>query len=296
MSCRVLLVDDDDFIQMTTEASLKQLGYAVEIAEDGQVAWEKMTPYPEKYDLILLDKKMPRLDGISLLQQMKADTRLNELPVVMLAGESNPEDVSEGLAAGAYYYLAKPAEQNVLRVVIENALADSRKRRELKETIIQHQGGLPLITHAEFTFRTLSEARDVALILAGASTNPIRTINGYSELLVNAVEHGNLGIGYEEKGQLLAEDRWAGEIERRLQTAPYSARTVKVNLARTAKDLTVTIADEGEGFDWHDFMEIKAKRAFDIHGRGIAMSKIMSFDHIEYLGKGNTVVVVTRVT
>ena len=52
----------------------------------------------------------------------------------------------------------------------------------------------------------------------------------------------------------------------------------------------VTITDQGNGFDWQTYMEFNPERVFDLHGRGIAMSKAISFDSLEYLGKGNCVV------
>ena len=52
----------------------------------------------------------------------------------------------------------------------------------------------------------------------------------------------------------------------------------------------VTIIDQGPGFDWAGYLEFSPDRVFDLHGRGIAMSRSMSFDSLEYLGTGNTVV------
>ncbi|MDO9065432.1 MAG: ATP-binding protein, partial [Sulfuricella sp.] len=151
------------------------------------------------------------------------------------------------------------------------------------------------LRQAEFDFRTLQEAKDLALWLADASLDPGRTVNGYSELLINAVEHGNLGITYAEKGQLLREGRWADEVESRLKNPLYSERLVKVVMEKTASSCIVTIADQGSGFDWQKYIGFSPERAFDLHGRGIAMSKAMSFDGLEYLGNGNTVVATVRI-
>jgi hypothetical protein len=61
------------------------------------------------------------------------------------------------------------------------------------------KSALRLLQHAVFSFSTLEEAEDLALLLADLSMNPGRTATGYSELLINAVEHGNLGISYAKK-------------------------------------------------------------------------------------------------
>ena len=55
-----------------------------------------------------------------------------------------------------------------------------------------------------------------------------------------------------------------------------------------------TIRDHGQGFDWHEFLDMRPERAFDTHGRGIAMSRLISFDQLNYVGRGNEVVALLR--
>jgi anti-sigma regulatory factor (Ser/Thr protein kinase) len=154
----------------------------------------------------------------------------------------------------------------------------------------QQKNNLNLLHRAEFRYQNLSEARDLALLLADASQDPARTLNGYSELLINAVEHGNLGISYAEKSSLLHEGRWVAEVEARLQHPDYADRLVEVTLDKTGGASRVTITDQGKGFDWQAYVEFSPERVFDLHGRGIAMSKAISFDSIEYVGSGNSVI------
>lgn len=286
---RLLLVDDDDFICSVMESGLVQLGYQVDIANDGWLAWNKLQSAPNRYDLVLLDKNMPRMDGITLLKQLKSDPGLAKLPVVMLTGDHHPEEVAEGLAAGAFYYLIKPAAPQILDAVIANALEDRRRKDELREIVSHQESSHGLIRRGEFVYRTLAEAKGLALLLASASQNASRTITGYSELLINAVEHGNLEIGYGEKSRLLTAGCWLEEIESRLASPQYAARRVEVALENSDQAFTVTITDQGQGFDWRRYLEFEPERAFDLHGRGIAMSKSFSFDCLEYWGKGNSV-------
>lgn len=287
---RILLVDDDSFIQLVIGENLALLGYGVDIAKDGMEAWEKISHNPKAYDLVLLDKVMPKMDGIALLKQIRADKNLTELPVIMLTGADRAEDIVEGLAAGAYYYLIKPATLEVLSRVVKNALEETMRKHELLERIGQQKSNLRLLHHAVFSVRTLQEAKDLALLLADISMNPERTVSGYSELLINAVEHGNLGITYAEKSQLLADGKWNDEIEQRLNSPLYADKQVEVALDKAADNLKVTITDQGQGFDWHRYLQFDPDRAFDLHGRGIAMSKVLSFDQLEYQGNGNSVV------
>lgn len=290
MSARILVVDDDEFVRVLMQEILGQCGYEVETAEDGLVAWGLIDAEPSRYDLILLDKQMPRLDGISLLRKLRADSRFTDLPVIMLTADTSPDDVSQGLAEGAHYYLTKPSTEDVLKIVIKSALAEFRQKRDLRALVGRHAGTLGLLCRAEFAYRTLAEARDLALLLADASLDPARTVVGYSELLINAVEHGNLGISYAEKSRLLSEGRWVEEVEARLSQPDFSGRLVRVILEKADGISRVTIIDQGAGFDWAGYLEFSPERVFDLHGRGIAMSKSVSFDSLEYRGSGNTVV------
>lgn len=290
MAEKILIVDDDEIIRSLTRDDLEQCGYAVETAEDGLAAWWKIDRDPFRFDLILLDKQMPRLDGIALLKRIKRDGRFKDLPIIMMTCDSRPEDIAEGLAEGASYYLTKPSAEDVLKLVIANALSEFRQKRELHALSGKQTSGLHLLRRAEFRCRTLTEARDLALFLADASAVPARTVNGYSELLINAVEHGNLGITYAEKGRLLHYGRWENEVEARLKNPQYSARAVDVMLEKTEDASIVTITDQGDGFDWQAYLEFSPERAFDLNGRGIAMSRATSFDSLEYLGNGNRVV------
>lgn len=290
MTERLLVVDDDEFVRALMEEMLGQCGYEVSTAEDGGAAWEAIDAAPARFDLILLDKQMPRLDGISLLRQVRADARFRDLPVIMLTADTRPEDISQGLAEGAHYYLTKPSTEQVLKTVIRSALADVRQKRELRALSGRYSGTLGLLRRAEFSYRTLAEAKDLALLLADASMDPGRTVVGYSELLVNAVEHGNLGISYSEKSRLLGEGRWVEEVESRLCAPSNAGKMVQVTLDKSDGRSRVTIRDEGAGFDWQAYLEFSPERAFDLNGRGIAMSRAVSFDSLEYRGNGNTVV------
>jgi DNA-binding response OmpR family regulator len=159
---------------------------------------------PTGFDLLLLDKVMPQLDGIALLKRIRADQRFTRLPVVMMTADSQQENIAEGLAAGAFYYLTKPSTPQVLTLVIKNTLDEFRLKRELQDRIGQGCHHLHLLCKAEFVCRTLSDSRDVALFLAAASLAPDRTVSGYSELMINAIEHGNLILSMQLRLILLA--------------------------------------------------------------------------------------------
>ncbi|MBF0530659.1 MAG: ATP-binding protein, partial [Deltaproteobacteria bacterium] len=119
--------------------------------------------------------------------------------------------------------------------------------------------------------------------------DPGRTVTGLQELLINAVEHGNLGITYAEKTKLVIEGTWITEVKRRLSMDCYRQRSAVVEFERHPTELVLTIRDEGFGFDYQCYLNFDPERVLDPNGRGIALARMVSFDELEYQGMGNTV-------
>jgi anti-sigma regulatory factor (Ser/Thr protein kinase) len=178
----------------------------------------------------------------------------------------------------------------MLRSVVRTAVDDYRGYRELQEQVRKGVEGLRLMRRAVFTFQTVEQARDLGALLADACPNSAATVVGVTELLVNAVEHGNLGITYDEKSRLKTMADWAAEVRRRLALPENNAKRAEVAFERLDGRIEIRIRDEGGGFDWNRYLQVDPLRAFDTHGRGIAMANRLSFHHLEYRGCGNEVV------
>lgn len=150
----------------------------------------------------------------------------------------------------------------------------------------------------EFEFRTIGEGRSLATLLARAFPDPERVEIGLTELLVNAVEHGNLGITGDEKCALLERGELGIEIERRLAQPELSARRVRVTVWRTDETIVAAIADEGSGFDWHEWIDRDAPESLslDPNGRGILIARALSFDRLDYNERGNVVTAAVELT
>jgi CheY-like chemotaxis protein len=142
---------------------------------------------------------------------------------------------------------------------------------------------------ARLKFRTPLEAKNIAVTLAQVCPVPEAAALGFTELFVNAVEHGNLALDYADKSRLLVQNSWAEAIEERLGQPAFSARRVTVRFERTDRHIQVHIQDEGAGFDFEKYLEIDPARMTDPHGRGIAFAKSISFSSLLYQGNGNQV-------
>lgn len=287
---RLLVVDDEPFnLEIITEY-FDGTGLELDTAENGEEAW-RLLDGSTRYAAVLLDRMMPVLDGMSLLRRIKNDSRFHSVPVIMQTAAGNPDQVREGLAAGAYYYLVKPYERDSLLTIVRGALADSQARHELQRKLAQHGSALQLLSCGEFSLRTVDEAGILAAFLAQACPQPESAVLGLSELLINGVEHGNLGITYAEKSLLRQQDRWDEEVRRRQALPENCDKRVRASVSRTAEGIRIRITDEGPGFDWNRYLDFDPERAFDPNGRGIALARMSGLSAMDYEGCGNTVVV-----
>ncbi len=132
MAKRILAVDDESDIRMIIQAVLAGKGYEVDTAIDGEDALVKLNQ--KKYDLVVLDIMMPKLDGYGVLKEIR-QRGLNELPVVMLTAKSTDKDVWKGYEEGVTYYITKPFENIRLANIVDYVIGDlSPQERQRLET------------------------------------------------------------------------------------------------------------------------------------------------------------------
>jgi CheY-like chemotaxis protein/anti-sigma regulatory factor (Ser/Thr protein kinase) len=288
---KILVVDDEPFNLDIVAEYLDEMDFELVMVESGEAAWAELEQPDSTFDLVLLDRMMPGMDGIQVLTRMKADPRLHSIPVIMQTAATSPEQIREGLAAGAFYYLTKPFEGEALQTIIRSALDDMRTRRELNANLADHAVALGFLGEGEFVIRTLDEAHKLASFVALLGPQPETLAMGLSELLVNGIEHGNLGIDFAEKSRLREADRWEFEVDRRLSLPDNLKKVVRLRILRDEDRWVFEISDDGPGFDWRRFLDFDPERAFAPNGRGIALSRQLSFSSLTYIPPGNVVIV-----
>jgi len=288
---KILLVDDEPFNLEILEDYLEMDGYELDTAADGEEAWTKLSADGARFDVVLLDRMMPGMDGIETLRRIKSNSNLKSIPVIMQTAKGGAEATLEGIQAGAYYYLVKPFEESMLRSIVNTAVKDRLNQLEIESNLAQQTQSLLTLQEGHFRFQTLDDASNLATMIARICPDPNKVAIGLTELMVNAVEHGNLKINYDEKSELLSQGRWNETINKRLLQDQYKDKWVDVEFTRRTenKSIEVTVKDAGQGFDWQNFMEMSPDRVLDNHGRGIAMANLISFQSLEYQGSGNIV-------
>ena len=289
-STGVLVVDDDPESLKLIKRHLESEDYTVFTANNGAEGFEILQQNRKNICVILLDRIMPKMDGIQFIKKLKANESIANIPVIMQTAASLQTQIAEGIAAGAYYYLTKPYTKEALLSITRSAISSYAETKTLLEDLLTYKTRLHLVKESFFEVSTLNDIRYLSTFLANFYPQSERVVHGISELLLNAVEHGNLAISYEEKSQLILENTWLSEIQHRLSLAENKNKKVLVHYKRHSTKITLQIKDEGNGFDWHNYMEIQSDRATHNHGRGIALAKMMSFDDIQYLGNGNELI------
>ncbi len=109
---RILIVDDEPDIRGYLAAKLERKGFIAQQADNGHSALESVQN--QKPDLIILDVLMPKMDGFELLQKLKSDSRLSDIPVIMLTIKKDRKSLDKGISLGADFYLPKPFTLNNL--------------------------------------------------------------------------------------------------------------------------------------------------------------------------------------
>lgn len=117
---RILIVEDEDHLAKGIKFNLEAEGFEADVVSDGPQALKRLDPQAKRYDLVILDVMLPDLDGFQVAERMRQAG--NYAPVLMLTAKSLPEDVVQGLEAGADDYLAKPFDLEVLLARVRGLL------------------------------------------------------------------------------------------------------------------------------------------------------------------------------
>jgi two-component system, cell cycle response regulator len=278
----IIIVAEPDESFRFLHKQLNKMGYNTIINDDSNLP-ESNRSDSETSPIILLDCSVFNDD---ILQKILTLKQNNNATIVMLIDVEN-QAMQHGLKAGICYYVPKPININVLCSVLQAVTFDLHQAQSLALELSKHRNSFGLMESARFSFRTLHEAESLAAFIANGFPNPKRALLGIGELMINAIEHGNLAIGYELKTELVQKGIWREEIDHRLTVAKYRNRSASIAINRKLDGIYLTIEDMGDGFMWQNYMSLDPARLTDNHGRGIALANATSFDRLTYNSIGN---------
>ena len=124
---KVLVVDDNPFNLDILNEYMNEEGFDTVLAEHALSALKYLDENPDSVDIILLDRMMPHMDGIEMLENLKSDDRFADIPIVMVTAAADQKAVYEGNKSGVDAYITKPFERDILLEAINKALFKAGK-------------------------------------------------------------------------------------------------------------------------------------------------------------------------
>jgi class 3 adenylate cyclase len=201
-AARVLVVDDNKVNRLLLSRSVQMQGHGIAMAENGRVALEMLRREP--FDLLLLDIEMPEMDGFAVLEQLKADVHLRDLPVIVTSSVEGLDNIVRCIALGAEDYLQKPVNPVLLKARIGASLEKKRLRDQQKELVRRfatsevaqdlQQSGFALggkRVHASVMFCDIRGFTE--LVESHSPEETIELLNAYYALMFDAISgHGGV--------------------------------------------------------------------------------------------------------
>ncbi|MBN2322574.1 MAG: response regulator [Spirochaetes bacterium] len=285
----ILVIDDEKSIRDMLRAGLTQYGYNFYDAGDGKNGVEvyKRT----RPDIVLTDVKMPEMSGLELTRQLKAIEIDSD--IVIMTGYGSEELVIEALRSGATNYIKKPISLNELFNILDGIILNRERRRKsevIKDVVVFEKKKLVIDNEISRIWGIINQMLfNIPNEVSDTNLEGIRL--GLYEIILNAIEHGNLGISYEEKSESIQNNRYLDLLESRSMQPDRKQKRVFIDCTIDHMGLSVEIRDQGGGFDFHEFAEPESREEIlRAHGRGIFLASLY-FDRIEYTEPGNTVTV-----
>jgi signal transduction histidine kinase len=133
---KILVVDDNRMNRIKLSRSVEQQGHSVGLAEDGQQALEMLRS--EEFDVVILDIIMPEMDGYEVLERVKGDPELRDIPVIVISALDEIDSAVRCIEIGAEDYLPKPFNPVLLRARL-NASLEKKKLRDLEKAYLQQE-------------------------------------------------------------------------------------------------------------------------------------------------------------
>ncbi len=271
--------------------AIEKQGHETVEAADGAEGYQLFLEF--KPDLTLCDICMPNVDGLNLLGNIRANNP--DALVVMFTGLGSEENAINALRLRANYYLQKPVRHGELMHLLRKyeAIVQARNAEQqvlghtlLRQFRIEFDNTMTLVPRRAGYLVTqtgdmYNEKQRTSLVL------------GLVELLVNAIEHGNLGISREEKKNAIDDgfDAYERLLAERMQIPELANRKVTVDFKQDPGGCEWNIEDEGAGFDWRGFVaDLNSEKLFQTHPCGIYLSR-SQFDRFAYNEVGNRVTV-----
>lgn len=269
--------------------SLEQLGYHVDLLAYNVASISQVADRSLAIEGIVIDRRGVKEIDRDVFTRLATDPRLIDLPKLLVAGSGDDEQICEALNANITNHVRTPFRVAVLDANLR-ALSRLRDERRAYLPLPEAKTEILLIETCKFRVRTPAEAKKILPLLAQFFPDHRRATLGITELLSNAIEHGNLELGGSARNSLMRSGALQQEIHTRLLQPEFRDRRVDVVVARREDGILLTVTDQGPGFAWREHLDIDPSLANLECGRGIARARHLAFDNLTYNERGNQAV------
>ena len=158
---KILVIDDEKRMCDSIKVLLSNIGYEVDTAENGKVGIEKLQS--TSFDLVITDLMMPELDGFAVMKHIKENCP--GTLVIVITGYASVESAVRAIRSGAYDYILKPFDFEIIKISVERAWDKLKLEKELEKT------------------RKLAQVAERAISLNGEINNPLAVTSGFAQIL-----------------------------------------------------------------------------------------------------------------
>ena len=241
---KILIVDDNIDLLDYLKDFFMIYNYDVILAETGAEGIDKFREFMP--DIVISDMRLPDKNGNIVVKEIKEIDR--DVPIIIITGYSDHQLILSAMKNGAVDLLKKPFKPNDLKYLINKIETLFRKIKvKLSASFVQWEKRHIIIKNDIHIIRSVVDFifSNIDYISEDVSFMKI----GLQEVLINAIEHGNLDITNKEKQELLDRGDYNRILKERMQLPEYRDKFVDIKIFSTPEYLKITIQDMGKGFD-----------------------------------------------
>ncbi len=292
----ILIVDDEVEVVELLAEFFEEISYKVSRADNASAGMALLNAHPD-IGVVITDIGMPVISGIDFLKIIRETNE--DVPVVMITGMKTLDYAISAIKYGAQDYIVKPFQLEEVHKIVDKILR-YRFKSERKARIFEYADALEV----QFSLPTREAdpgviAHFLSKFLLNSGFCPRDQLNPYHvafmETLINAIEHGNLELPSVIKGSDFEKMMMFEELrDRRLQDPKYGQRLLRVHLQYDRTRFSLTVIDEGPGFDWKGYFE--KQNDYDpvstkSYGRGFMLIRHV-IDEVHFNDKGNVITLI----
>ncbi len=283
----ILIIDDNNDLLEYLKDFFMIYNYEVILAETGDEGINKFRQY--RPDIVISDMRLPDKNGNIVVKEIKEIDK--DVPIIIITGYSDKQLILSAMKNGALDLLRKPFKPKDLRYLINKIETLFKKiKLKLSSSFVQWEKRELRINNdiyiispvVNFIFSNIDYiSEDVSFMK-----------NGLQEILINAVEHGNLDISYKEKQKLLERGDYNRSLKLKSSLPAYRDKYVSIKIFSSPEYLKIIVEDRGKGFDLSSIPDPQNPENFlKESGKGILMA-LHAYDKVEFNDIGNCVTLI----